>query len=202
MTPRTLAERLATALATDDLLLREAACDLDKIIVSGWSAKTRELGSLAFWSKYLNDGYKARQLADTVRRMAVSRMRQQRRMARREEIHRLADIVVAWWLHDKCPTCQGRGLLVLRDQQVVSNIECGSCHGSGLRRLPTPDEAGLDWEEALFVRRFTDVQLVIDGAMGSYMGGVSRALRQRIEGRDEQPAERAVLVRTHDDGID
>ncbi len=52
------------------------------------------------------------------------------------------------------------------------------------------------------MRRFTDVQLVIDGAMGSYMGGVSRALRQRIENRDEPAPGRAVLVRTHDDGID
>lgn len=181
MIPRTLAERLATALATDDLLLREAACDLDKIIVSGWSAKTRELGAMAFWSKYLNDRHKARQFVEIVRRVSVSRMRQQRRIVRREEVHQLAEIVVAWWLHDKCPTCQGRGLLVLHDQQVVSNIECPSCHGSGLRRIPTPKEAGLDWEPALFDRRFTDVQVLIDSAMASYMGGVSRALRQRIE---------------------
>lgn len=181
MIPRTLAERLATALATDDLLLREAACDLDKIIVSGWSAKTRELGAMAFWSKYLNDRQKARQFVDIVRRVSVSRMRQQRRIVRREEVHQLAEIVVAWWLHDKCPTCQGRGLLVLHDQQVVSNIECPSCHGSGLRRIPTPKEAGLDWEPALFDRRFTDVQVLIDSAMASYMGGVSRALRQRID---------------------
>lgn len=193
MTPRTLAERLATALATDDLLLREAACDLDKIIVSGWSAKSRELGAMAFWSKYLNDGQKARQFVDMVRRVAVSRMRQQRRMVRREEVHQLAEIVVAWWLHDKCPTCQGRGLLVLQDQQVVSNIECPTCRGSGVRRMPTPKEAGLDWEPALFDRRFTDVQVLIDSAMASYMGGVSRALRNRIDDVEPQRAPRAVV---------
>lgn len=192
MTQRTLAERLATALGTDDLLMREAACDLDKIIVSGWSAKTRELGAMAFWSKYLNDGKKAREFVDLVRRVAVSRMRQQRRMARREEIHQLAEIVVAWWLHDKCPTCQGRGLLVLRDQQVVSNIECQSCHGTGLRRLPTPKEAGLDWEGAIFERRFTDVQVLIDDAMNSYMGNVKRALRAHSEAHEPKPERRQI----------
>lgn len=192
MIPRTLAERLATALATDDLLLREAACDLDKIIVSGWSAKTRELGSMAFWSKYLNDAQKARQFVDVVRRVAVSHMRQKRRNVRREEVHLLAEIVVAWWLQDNCPTCQGRGLLVLQDQQVVSNIECPACKGSGLRRIPTPKEAGLNWEPALFEHRFVKVQLLIDNAMGSYIDGVSRALLQRINDRERQRPSRVV----------
>lgn len=182
---RTLTERLVTALATDDLSLRETACNLDKIIVSGWSAKTQKLGSLAFWSKYLHDTSKQRQFIDLVRRLSVSRLRQQRRMVHQKEIHRLADIVVAWWMHDKCPSCQGRGLLVLRDQQVTSKFECPVCHGSGLRRIPTPKDAGLDWEEPLFTSRFTDVQMIIDGAMSSYMGGVYRSMRHMA---NDQPA--------------
>lgn len=192
MIPRTLAERLATALATDDLTLREAACDLDKIIASGMSARKFELGSVAFWAKYEEDGQKARRFVEMVRHVAVSRMRQQRRIVRREEVHQLAEIVVAWWLKDKCQTCEGRGLLVLQDQQVVSNIECPTCHGSGLRRIPTPKDAGLDWEQSLFDRRFTDVQVLIDSAMASYMGGVSRALRQRTDDREERQPVRIV----------
>ncbi len=172
---RDLTERLATALASDDLVLRESACDLDKVITSGWAARNRQLGAMAFRAKYLHAN--AKDFAALVRKIAVSRARQKRRMEPREEIHRLADSVVAWWLHDKCPVCHGRGMMVLEGQQITS-VVCKECGGSTFRTMPSPKEAKLTWERSQFERRFSDIQVMIDSAVQSYLANVKKGLHK------------------------
>lgn len=177
MTDRTMIERIASALSSHDLKMRESACDLDKIIASGWSARDRQLGALGFWAKYVMDVEKTRQFLEQVRRLAVAKARERNRGGSRDELHRLAEVVVFWWLADKCPTCDGRGVLVLEGEQITSNYECHVCTGTGIRPLPDPSEANLDWEEAKFERRFAELQVLIDGSVASFVGVAARALR-------------------------
>ena len=181
MTSRTLIERVAVALTSDDLRLREQPCDLDKVIAAGWSARQRQLGALGFWAKYTMDPHRTRQFLEMVRKMTVAKARQRNRGGSQEELHRLAEAVVFWWLTDKCPTCQGRGFMVLREQQTVSNFVCQTCNGTGMRPTPKPADAGLAWEEAKFEHRFNDVLVVVESAMSAFIGTTVRSLRPREE---------------------
>lgn len=177
MTSRTLIERVAVALTSDDLRLRESACDLDKIIASGWSARQRQLGALAFWAKYTMDPHKTRQFLEIVRKMSVAKARQRNRGGSQDELHLLAEAVVFWWLTDKCPTCQGRGFMVLKDQQTVSSLECQNCGGTGMRPTPKPKDAGLAWDEVKFEHRFNEVLAVVESATSAFIGNTVRSLR-------------------------
>lgn len=73
-----LIERVVTALVSDDLRLRETACDLDKVIASGWSGRSRSLGALAFRSRYTLDVERTRQLLRSVSRLALAKARQKK----------------------------------------------------------------------------------------------------------------------------
>ena len=178
MTSRTLIERVAVALASDDLRLREQPCDLDKVIAAGWSARQRQLGALGFWAKYTMDPHRTRQFLEMVRKMTVAKARQRNRGGSQDELHRLAEAVVFWWLTDKCPTCQGRGFMVLREQQTVSNFVCQTCNGTGMRPTPKPSDAGLAWEEAKFEHRFNEVLVVVESAMSAFIVTTVRSLRR------------------------
>jgi hypothetical protein len=71
-------ERVVTALTSDDLRLRETACDLDKIIASGWSGRSRGLGALAFRSRYTLDAERTRQFLQAVFKLALQKARQKK----------------------------------------------------------------------------------------------------------------------------
>lgn len=172
-----LIERVVTALVSDDLRLRETACDLDKVIASGWSGRSRSLGALAFRSRYTLDVERTRQLLRSVSRLALAKARQKKRGGTREQIERLACCVCFWWLSDKCKTCGGRGCMVIGHQQHVSNIVCQTCGGTGITPMPTAKDAELEWSEDEFDYRFRELVQTLDAAFEDFSRGTARALR-------------------------
>jgi hypothetical protein len=170
-------ERVVTALISDDLRLRETACDLDKVIASGWSGRSRSLGALAFRSRYTLDVERTRQFVQSVSRLALAKARQKKRGGTREEIERLGCAVCFWWLSDKCRTCAGRGCMVLGHQQHVSNIVCQTCGGTGIAPMPKAKDVGLEWDEAEFDFRFRELLQAIDVAFEDFNRGTIAALR-------------------------
>lgn len=170
-------ERVVTALTSDDLRLRETACDLDKIIASGWSGRSRGLGALAFRSRYTLDRERTRQFLQAVSKLALQKARQKKRGGTRLEFEQLATSVCFWWLSDKCKTCAGRGCMVIGDQQVVSNIVCQTCGGTGVAPMPSAKDAGLAWDDDEFDHRFRELVQVIDVAFEDFSRGTVQALR-------------------------
>lgn len=174
---RTLDERLAIARSSKNLKLKEYACDVDKLIASGFAARRHALGRLASWAYAEPTKKSARILVNALQVEAVKVLRRNRRFAHRDDIRHLSAVVVNWWLDHKCKTCQGRGLYVLRDKQITTNHECHTCKGTGLKRIPTAQEVGLDWTVAVYERNFTLIQMIIEEAANNFRVGVMRALR-------------------------
>ena len=61
--------------------------------------------------------------------------------------------------------------------QTTSDILCHECAGSGMRRFPSGTEMQLDWPDQQFVRRFTDLQNILDSAVSGYLAAVRHSLK-------------------------
>lgn len=177
MTSRTLIERVALALNSSDLRLMRYACDLDKVIVSGWASRSGQLGALAFWSKYTVDPQRTRELMKAVKRIAIASARRRKRGGSIDELNKVAEASLFYWLTDRCPTCQGRGFIVLESKQTVSDLVCETCYGSGLRPMPTPIEAGVEWDAYQLQRTITELLGILDTALSAYVGTTLNALK-------------------------
>lgn len=174
-----LIERVVTALGSDDLRLRTAPCDLDKVIAVGWSGRWRNLGAVAFRARYTLDRESTRVLVRSVSRLALAKARQKKRGGTRQEIERLAACTCQWWLHDKCRTCQGRGCLVIGEQQHTSNIVCENCGGSGFAPAPSVKDAGLNWRPDDFDLRFRELLHTLDLAVEDFNQRIAKVLQKR-----------------------
>ena len=168
MTSTTIIERVATALCSDNLKLAEGLCDLDKIISVGWSAKKAKLGALGMWARYVHDPQRTREFLDSVHRLAISLSRQRKRGGSQDELKRLSEAVVFWWITSECVSCQGRGLIVLAESQVVSDFVCEQCNGSGKRSAPHASEARLEWDERQFQYRFNELLTHIENGFSEF----------------------------------
>jgi hypothetical protein len=67
--------------------------------------------------------------------------------------------------------------MVLSEQQVVSNIVCQTCGGTGIAPMPTAKDAGLAWDDDEFDHRFRELVQVIDVAFEDFNRGTISALR-------------------------
>ena len=170
-------ERVALALTSDDLRLMQSACPLDKVISSGWSSRTESLGSIAFWAKYAADGGRINALVKRSRKVMVSMARRKKQGGAVHELHALATLAVAYWLSDKCRSCQGRGFLVLDGAQVESGLVCQTCGGSGLAPMPRPDDAGIEMDAVRFERMTASLLLLLDEAMCAYVAKTLSSLK-------------------------
>jgi hypothetical protein len=168
LTYRTIIERLASALCSDNLKLLEGYCDLDKVISVGWSAKRSKLGALGMWAKYVQDPHRTKEFLDSVHKIAISLSRQKKRGGSQVELKRLAESVVFWWITNECDSCQGRGLIVLENTQVVSDFVCERCSGSGKRPAPTAKEAHLTWPDHKFEHMFNELLSHIENAFSEF----------------------------------
>ena len=170
-------ERVALALTSDDLRLLRNACPLDKVISSGWAAKDESLGSLAFWSKYAADQPRMRELAKRSQRVMVSHARRMKQGGSVPDLHALAIVGVAYWLSDRCRSCQGRGFVVLEGSQIASGELCTHCHGSGLAPLPEPSQAGLEMDSARYQRMTGALLRILDESLSGYVARTLAGLR-------------------------
>ena len=178
MTSRTLIERLTLALSSSDLKHHRYSCDLDKVIASGWaSARNGVLGSLTVRAKDDRTNQSRRKLIQQVKKIAVSRARGRKRGGTIEDIHKVALASVSYWLEPRCQTCQGMGLIVLENKQHLSNIVCQSCHGSGLRDMPTIEDVSIDWDEYRLQKTIVELLVILDEAYSNHTGTVKAVLR-------------------------
>jgi len=173
-----MVERISLALNSDDLRLMQQACPLDKVISSGWSAKNEPLGSVAFWSKYVRDSGRVKELLRRSKAVVVSRARRMRMGGSVADLQAVATVVVAYWLSDKCQACHGRGFYVAQTAQIATGDLCPSCRGSGLAPTPTPADAAVGMSPARFDRLAMSLINTLDQAMCGYVAGTLANLRR------------------------
>lgn len=178
MTSRTLIERVALALNSSDLRLMRYSCDLDKVIVSGWASRSAQLGAMAFWSKYTVDYQRTKDLLKAVKKITIAGARRRKRGGTIDELNKVAEASLLYWLTDRCQSCQGRGFIVFESKQTVSDKVCQTCFGSGLRPMPTPEDVAIEWEPSQLQRTMTELLSILDNALSGYVGITLNALKK------------------------
>lgn len=180
MTSRTLIERVALALNSSDLRLMRHSCDLDKVIVSGWASRSAQLGAMAFWSKYTVDYQRTKDLLKAVKKITIAGARRRKRGGTIDDLNKVAEASLLYWLTDRCQSCQGRGFIVLESKQTVSDLVCQTCYGSGLRPMPTPQDVDIEWDSSQLQRTMTELLSILDNALSGYVGITLSALKNEI----------------------
>lgn len=180
MTSRTLIERVALALNSSDLRLMRHSCDLDKVIVSGWASRSAQLGAMAFWSKYTVDYQRTKDLLKAVKKITIAGARRRKRGGTIDDLNKVAEASLLYWLTDRCQSCQGRGFIVLESKQTVSDLVCQTCYGSGLRPMPTPQDVDIEWDSSQLQRTMTELLSILDNALSGYVGITLSALKNEV----------------------
>lgn len=160
-------ERLNRAVNSKNLAQEDWLCDLDFVIASGFAARRRAVGGLAFWAKYANDRERMAQFQAHATHMVIGKLRQRRIHAPREELEACIASALNWWLDDVCKGCNGLKFQV--DGQQLSDRVCPVCHGSGKRRTPALHESNLDWTEHRWESVLTQTLMTVEDAMGDYL---------------------------------
>ena len=137
---RSIGERYSEAAASTDAGGRRT--DADVLIAAGMAAAGNTRGAIALdlWRmRETKDHRCMTAMADLSANWLVGRPNGRTRLARRMPRHEaleLAKTVLGWWLHQTCPTCEGRGHpMIPNTKRIDSSRECGDCHGTGIRPL-------------------------------------------------------------------
>lgn len=137
---RTIGERYIDATSASDLSPR--GTDADVLLAAGFAAAGNVSGSLALslWRmRETRDMRGFAQLTQTSANWLIGRPNGRTRLARRMprvEAVDLASAVLAWWLHNTCPACEGRQHpMIPGSNRVDSSRECSECKGSGITPL-------------------------------------------------------------------
>ena len=137
----TVVDRYQFATGSSDLTMRSTGVsDADVLLAAGFAAandKRGEFGLLMHRMRGSGDRRGFESACAQAERWLVGRgVRQREKIAKRDARH-IAELVVNWWLHDVCVSCQGRRWLGVPGTMRLSATECHACHGSGRRPLET-----------------------------------------------------------------
>lgn len=136
--PVTDRERYGSAVSHGQLRQRaERPTAADAIAAAGMAGRREPLG-LALWrTKYANDRH-AFLHAQALLMLRVANVARRRRWPETPKVLKLlAASVMRWSVFNVCPTCSGRGQLVVEGsdpsgRQVLSDELCPACHGDGV----------------------------------------------------------------------
>lgn len=132
----TLVERLAVAMTSGHLEMRERRCDLDFIVALGMAAQERPEISAILHLHLAATPEAYRQARNAA--IAIVRRLDARRNWRMssQTIMAVAGAALKHYILPVCPACAGRCFETIPGAPVLSDRICLRCHGTGLRPLP------------------------------------------------------------------
>jgi len=143
---RSISERYIDAASATDL--SPGGTDAAMLLAAGFAAAGNASGALALDLWRMRETRDLRGFAQMVQTSAnwligrptgrpTGRTRLARRMPRHEATD-LASAVLTWWLHNTCPSCEGRQHpLIPGTNRIDSSRECTECKGTGVTPLET-----------------------------------------------------------------
>lgn len=93
-----------------------------------------DLGSLLFRVKYSNDATSFHSLLSKFI-VVVEKKASIRKWGGEIKVLDVATAALKHWLNDICGVCDGRGYPSIFGTPMLSDIECGHCHGTGKRAI-------------------------------------------------------------------
>jgi hypothetical protein len=160
-------ERMTRATTSYNLKCDDLHFDADLIASSGFVARKRGLGALAFWSKYAQDSAKTKELLRELMTKFVGQKRQERSHLSKRILHQIAESALCYWLTDICRACKGVKFEV--QEQVLSDRPCKRCKGTGKEVPPNAQDVGLDeLENSRFREEFADCLQILNEAFMDY----------------------------------
>lgn len=137
---RTISERYIDAASATDL--SPSGTDADVLLAAGFAAAGNKSGALALDLWRMRETRDLRGFAQMVQISAnwlIGRPTGRTRLARRMPRHEATDLasaVLTWWLHNTCPSCEGRQHpLIPGTNRIDSSRECTECRGTGVAPL-------------------------------------------------------------------
>lgn len=163
------AERLATAMVSDDLGLSPLAVkDADYLIAMGWIGINRRLATGLYRLMYSLDAARYGEVLASVRLRVKELDRRHRWLLKPGEHNRLAKAALDFMICPVCPSCLGRGRhLVSETAPVLEDEHCQHCNGTGRRQTET--------------KRLADVLSDLEASQAALVG----MARKRIGGHFE-----------------
>lgn len=129
----TARERIATAQISDNLgEVLQGIGDIDIIRACGLVAANHPIGMSLWRLKYACAEREAAVAASSLVQLVLHRWPLLEGGA--DAARTLVESVLAYWMFDSCPACEGRGYLTVPGTPMLSDEQCGACHGQG--RLP------------------------------------------------------------------
>ena len=138
-------EKLARAQSSKSLQQRsfDDGRDVDVLLASGLAQTTRKRSNDALMARAYSDASSAaalvKPLANVVRIMC---QRERWRIRGQRDGERLASAALLLWREPNCPSCGGRKFERLG--QMLSDMPCQTCEGTGQRPMPTAADVGLE----------------------------------------------------------
>ena len=162
-------ERMTRATTSSNLKCDELHYDADLIASSGFVARRRGLGALAFWAKYAQDTSKTKELMRELLTKFVGQKRQERSHLSKKVLHEIAEAALCYWLTDTCRACHGVKFEKLEaNEQVLSDRPCKRCRGTGKERPPAAQDCGIDLDNSRFREEFADCIEILHEAFMDY----------------------------------
>lgn len=173
-------ERMTRATASSNLKCDDLHFDADLIASSGFVARKRGLGALAFWSKYAQDQSKTKELLRELMTKFVGQKRQERSHLSKRVLHQIAEAALCYWLTDTCRACKGVKFQKLEsNEQVLSDKCCTRCKGTGKEPPPNAPDVGLDEiENSRFREEFADCLEILNEAFMDYAERLARKAKK------------------------
>ncbi len=169
-------ERMTRATASSNLKCDELHFDADLIASSGFVARRRGLGALAFWAKYAQDTSRTKELLREFQTKFMGHRRQNRSHLPKRILHEIAEACVCYWLTDVCRACKGVKFERLEaNDQVLSDKPCKRCKGTGKEVPPNAQDVGLDeLDNSRFREEFAIGLEILEEAFRDYVERLAR----------------------------
>ena len=137
-------ERLSRAQTSKSLRQRGYADgDVDVVAASGLAQAQAKTQLKALMARARWDVAKAHQLIKPMAALIRTKCQQSRwRLRGQRDMERLAALAIHLWREPNCPSCGGRKFERLG--QMLSDVPCQTCDGTGQRPIPDADNIGFD----------------------------------------------------------
>lgn len=173
-------ERMTKATQSSNLRCDELHFDADMLASSGFVARKRGLGALAFWAKYAQDTSRVKQLTQEFLTKFMGVKRQERSNLPKRILHSIGESAIVYWLTDVCRSCKGVKYEKLEaNEQVLSDKPCHRCKGTGKEVPPNATDVGLDEvENSRFRAEFADALRILEEAFVDYVERLAKKSRK------------------------
>jgi hypothetical protein len=169
-------ERMTRATTSTNLKCDELHFDADLIASSGFVARRRGLGALAFWAKYAQDNSKTKELLRELMTQFVGKKRQERSHLPKRMLHDIAEAALCYWLTDVCRSC--KGVKFEAQNQVLTDKVCKRCRGTGKEAPPAAQDCGIDLDNSRFREEFSDCIEILHHAFMDYASRLARKAKR------------------------